>query len=153
MIVSSDRDFVQLQRFKNVRQFSPILKKEIVEKNARYFLLNHIIRGDKGDGVPNILSNDDTFVEGFRQTPMSQKKVEDIMEDLEQGELLYAASWYRNYCRNEKLIALSETPPELKQQIINNYEDQNPLENKSKVFHYLVTKRCNQLIESVQEFI
>ena len=153
MIVSSDRDFLQLQRFPNVKQFSPLLKKELKEDNARYYLLNHIIRGDKGDGVPNILSNDDTFVEGFRQTPMSQKKVDSIIEDLEQGELLYAASWYRNYLRNERLIALSETPQELKNEIINTYEKQDPWSNKSKVLPYLIAKRCNNLIESVQEFI
>ncbi len=153
MIVSSDRDFLQLQRFPNVKQFSPLLKKELKENNARYYLFNHIIRGDKGDGVPNILSNDDTFVEGFRQTPMSQKKVDGIIEDLEQGELLYAASWYRNYLRNERLIALSETPQELKNEIINTYEKQDPWSNKSKVLPYLIAKRCNNLIESVQEFI
>ena len=153
MIVSSDRDFLQLQRFPNVKQFSPLLKKELKEDNARYYLLNHIIRGDKGDGVPNILSNDDTFVEGFRQTPMSQKKVDGIIEDLEQGELLYAASWYRNYLRNERLIALSETPQELKNEIIKTYEKQDPWSNKSKVLPYLIAKRCNNLIESVQEFI
>ena len=153
MIVSSDRDFLQLQRFPNVKQFSPLLKKELKEDNARYYLFNHIIRGDKGDGVPNILSNDDTFVEGFRQTPMSQKKVDGIIEDLEQGELLYAASWYRNYLRNEQLIALSETPQELKNEIINTYEKQDPWSNKSKVLPYLIAKRCNNLIESVQEFI
>ena len=153
MIVSSDRDFLQLQRFPNVKQFSPLLKKELKENNARYYLFNHIIRGDKGDGVPNILSNDDTFVEGFRQTPMSQKKVDGIIEDLEQGELLYAASWYRNYLRNEQLIALSETPQELKNEIINTYEKQDPWSNKGKVLPYLIAKRCNNLIESVQEFI
>jgi len=153
MIVSSDRDFLQLQRFPNVKQFSPLLKKELKEDNARYYLFNHIIRGDKSDGVPNILSNDDTFVEGFRQTPMSQKKVDGIIEDLEQGELLYAASWYRNYLRNERLIALSETPQELKNEIINTYEKQDPWSNKSKVLPYLIAKRCNNLIESVQEFI
>jgi hypothetical protein len=153
MIVSSDRDFLQLQRFPNVKQFSPLLKKELKENNARYYLFNHIIRGDKGDGVPNILSNDDTFVEGFRQTPMTQKKVDGIIEDLEQGELLYAASWYRNYLRNERLIALSETPQELKNEIINTYEKQDPWSNKGKVLPYLIAKRCNNLIESVQEFI
>ena len=153
MIVSSDRDFLQLQRFPNVKQFSPLLKKELKEDNARYYLLNHIIRGDKGDGVPNILSNDDTFVEGFRQTPMTQKKVDSIIEDLEEGELLYAASWYRNYLRNEQLIALSETPQELKNEIINTYEKQDPWSNKGKVLPYLIAKRCNNLIESVQEFI
>lgn len=153
MIVSSDRDFLQLQRFPNVKQFSPLLKKELKEDNARYYLLNHIIRGDKGDGVPNILSNDDTFVEGFRQTPMTQKKVDNIIEDLEEGELLYAASWYRNYLRNEQLISLTETPQDLKNEIINIYEKQDPWSNKGKVLPYLIAKRCNNLISSVQEFI
>jgi 5'-3' exonuclease len=153
MIVSSDRDFVQLQKYKYVRQFSPLLKKEIIESNPRYYLQTHIIRGDKGDGVPNILSNDDTFVEGFRQIPMSKKKVDEIIQDLEEGELLYAASWYRNYCRNKKLIDLSETPSELRNEIINSFMEQTTYNKKNKVYPYLVAKRCNQLIESVQEFI
>ena len=156
MIVSSDRDFLQLQRFKNVRQFSPLLKKELSVDNPRVYLQNHIIRGDIGDGIPNILSEDNVFVEGFRQKPMSQKKVDEIIQDLEEGELLYAASWYRNYCRNKKLIDLSETPPELRREIINNFMADKPdtrWMRRGKVFPYLVANRCNQLIESVQEFI
>ena len=153
MIVSSDRDFLQLQKYSNVKQFSPLKKEEMIEPNARLFLENHIIRGDKGDGVPNILSDDNVFVEGFRQTPMSQKKVDAIIEDVNEGELLYAASWYRNYCRNKKLIDLNETPSDLKTQIINTYDEQDPWSKKGKVFPYLVAKRCNNLIESVQEFI
>tara|TARA_B100000242_G_scaffold53991_1_gene32429 strand:+ start:16896 stop:17750 length:855 start_codon:yes stop_codon:yes gene_type:complete len=153
MIVSSDRDFVQLQRFPNVKQYSPILKKEVVESNPRLFLQTHIIKGDKGDGVPNILSEDNVFVEGFRQTPMSKKKIDNIIEDLDDGELLYAASWYRNYCRNKKLIDLTETPNDLKRQIINSFEEQDPWPNKGNVFPYLVSKNCNELIKSVQEFV
>ena len=128
-------------------------KEEMSEPRPRVFLQNHIIRGDKGDGVPNILSDDNVFVEGFRQTPMSQKKVDAIIEDVKEGELLYAASWYRNYCRNKKLIDLSETPSELKTQIINTYNEQDPWSKKGKVFPYFVSKRLNNLIESVQEFI
>ena len=156
MIVSSDRDFVQLQRFPNVKQYSPILKKEVVESNPRLFLQTHIIKGDKGDGVPNILSEDNVFVEGFRQTPMSKKKIDNIIEDLEEGELLYAASWYRNYCRNKKLIDLSETPQELKREIINNFMADKPdtrWMRRGKVFPYLVENKCNELIKSAQEFI
>ena len=153
MIVSSDRDFLQLQKYSNVKQFSPLKKEEMIEPNARLFLATHIIRGDKGDGVPNILSDDNVFVEGFRQTPMTKKKVDTIIEDVNEGELLYAASWYRNYCRNKTLIDLSETPVSLKNQIINSYNEQDHWSKKGKVFPYLVAKRCNNLIESVQEFI
>ena len=156
MIVSSDRDFLQLQRFKNVRQFSPLLKKELSVDNPRVYLQTHIIRGDKGDGVPNILSDDNVFVEGFRQTPITQKKIDNIIEDLEEGELLYAASWYRNYCRNKKLIDLSETPQELRTEIINNFMADKPdtrWMRRGKVFPYLVENKCNELIKSAQEFI
>ena len=156
MIVSSDRDFLQLQRFRNVRQFSPLLKKELSVDNPRVYLQTHIIKGDKGDGVPNILSDDNVFVEGFRQTPITQKKIDNIIQDLEEGELLYAASWYRNYCRNKKLIALSETPQELRTEIINNFMADKPdtrWMRRGKVFPYLVENKCNELIKSAQEFI
>ena len=156
MIVSSDRDFLQLQKYKFVRQFSPLLKKELSVDNPRVWLQTHIIKGDKGDGVPNILSDDNVFVEGFRQTPITQKKIDNIIEDLEEGELLYAASWYRNYCRNKKLIDLSETPQELKREIINNFMADKPdtrWMRRGKVFPYLVENKCNELIKSAQEFI
>ena len=156
MIVSSDRDFLQLQKYKFVRQYSPLLKKELRVDNPRVWLQTHIIKGDKGDGVPNILSDDNVFVEGFRQTPITQKKIDSIIEDLEEGELLYAASWYRNYCRNKKLIDLSETPQELRTEIINNFMADKPdtrWMRRGKVFPYLVENKCNELIKSAQEFI
>ena len=153
MIVSSDHDFKQLQRFDNVSQFSPMTKKLVEEGHPRQNLKLKILQGDAGDGVPNVLSHDDTFVNGERQTPLSKKKKEAILQDLSDGELLYAASWYRNYCRNETLIDLTKTPEDLKQNIINNFEEQDPWHNKGKVFPYLVANRMNRLIESAQEFI
>ena len=153
MIVSSDGDFKQLQRFDNVSQFSPMTKKYVEETHPRQNLKLKILQGDTGDGIPNVLSDDDTLVEGRRQTPLSKKKKEAILQDLSEGELLYAASWYRNYCRNETLIDLTKTPQDLKNSIINNFEEQDPWHNKGKVFPYLVANRMNRLIESVQEFI
>lgn len=153
MIISGDKDFVQLQKYDNVTQFSPVQKKLVTEKNPRAFLVEQIMRGDTSDGVPNVLSDDDVFVESRRQTPLSKKKLDTIIEDLNEGELLYAASWYRNYCRNKKLIDLSETPQDLKNEIIQEFNSQDPWHNKGLVFPYLINKRCNQLIESVQEFI
>ena len=85
MIISADKDFAQLQKFDNVAQFSPLTKKFVKEEHPRRFLLEHIIKGDTGDGVSNVLSNDDVFVEGIRQTPVSKKKMEAIIEDLNDG--------------------------------------------------------------------
>ena len=153
MIVSADGDFKQLQKYDNVSQWSPLTKKLVEEGHPRQNLKLKILQGDTSDGVPNVLSDDNTLIEGRRQTPLSKKKKETILQDLSDGELLYAASWYRNYCRNETLIDLSKTPSSLKQNIINNFMEQDPWGNKGKVFPYLVSKKMNRLIESVTEFI
>ena len=153
MIVSSDGDFKQLQRYDNVKQFSPMLKKFVVDDNPRLNLQEKILKGDTGDGVPNVLSDDDTLVDGRRQTPLSKKKKEAIIEDLAEGELLYAASWYRNYQRNETLIDLTKTPDRLKEKILDEFNSQDPWHNKGLVFPYLINKNMKMLIESVEEFI
>ena len=153
MIISADKDFLQLQRYPNVNQYSPLLKKEYKEEAPLVGLQEKILTGDAGDGVPNVLSDDDVFVEGRRQTPLSKKKKETFKEDLAEGELLYAASWYRNYQRNETLIDLTKTPDRLKKQIIEKFNSQDPRHNKGLVFPYLINKNMKMLIESVEEFI
>lgn len=153
MIVSSDKDFLQLQQYPNVRQWSHMQKKELKDSAPKVNLIEKILTGDAGDGVPNVLSHDDTFVNGERQTPLSRKKKDAIIEDLSDGELLYAASWYRNYQRNEKLIDLTQTPDDLKKAIISEYNAQDPFGNKGKVFPYLINKNMKMLIESVEEFL
>ncbi len=154
MIISSDKDFGQLQKYSNVRQYSPMLKKEIKIENPRLQLLELVLKGDQADGIPNVLSCDDTFTQGIRQTPLRQTKIDEIIKDLDDGELLYAASWYRNYLRNKKLIDLTETPEHLKQEIINNFEQQSDRsENKKKVMNYLIAKRCSNLLEALGDFI
>lgn len=152
MIVSSDKDFLQLQQYNNVRQWSHMQKKELKDPTPKVNLINKILSGDAGDGIPNVLSHDDTFVNGERQTPLSKKKKQVIIEDLADGELLYAASWYRNYCRNEKLIDLSKTPDELREKIIDEFWITEP-DRRSRVFPYLINNNMKMLIESVEEFL
>jgi 5'-3' exonuclease len=151
MIVSADKDFVQLQKYSNVQQFSPLLKKEMKEKNPRNFLYEHIFKGDSGDGVPNILSPDNTFVTGTRQKPVTAKKMEEWFSNIDKLEQFMDKETYRNFIRNKKLIDLSETPSELREQIINTYESQT-VAHKSRVLNYLIEKRCRMLIESVGDF-
>ena len=149
MIISADGDFKQLQVHKNVRQFSPMTKKFVVEKNPKLELANKILKGDSGDGVPNVMSDDNVFLESRRQSILSAKKREALLDDPRAlGEEVY-----RNYLRNKKLIDLSETPAPVVNNIINTYDSQDPLSNKGKVLNYLIQKRCKLLIESVGEFI
>lgn len=151
MIVSADHDFKQLQKFDNVEQFSPLTKKFVKDPNPRLFQMEHILKGCSGDGVPNVLSDDDTFlVEGKRQNVLSKKKKEALLEDPRAlGEQVY-----RNYLRNKKMIVLteeSECPDSVKQEIINKFEQQE-VPARSKVLPYLISKQCRLLVEVVEEF-
>ena len=149
MIISGDKDFAQLQKYDNVAQYSPVQKKYIKTDTPRKQLQELVLKGDTSDGVPNVLSGDDVFVEGIRQTPLRQKIIDQLINDPKaMGEEIY-----RNYLRNKKLIDLSETPGFIKEKIMNSYEQQDNYVNKSKVFPYLVEKRCRRLLEDVSDFI
>lgn len=151
MIVSSDKDFIQLQKFNNVKQFSPIQKKAVTDKNPRMYLFNHIMRGDSGDGIPNVLSRDDTFISEAKQTPLRQTRIDDWLERSDDLKSAMPEEIYRNYQRNKTLIDLTEIPEAIQQSIINTYDNQK-LPMKMKVLNYLIKKRCHNLIECVEEF-
>jgi len=149
MIISGDKDFAQLQKYKNIYQYSPITRKYIKESTPRKQLMELVLKGDTADGIPNVLSGDNVFVEGVRQTPLRQTVIDQLINDPKSmGEEVY-----RNYQRNKKLIDLTETPEPLKEKIIYNYENQDRWHNKSKVFPYLVEKRCRRLLEDIKDFI
>lgn len=151
MIISSDGDFVQLHKYKNVKQFSPIQKKLVTNANPHLYLFEHIIRGDKGDGIPNILSGDNCIVNGERQTPITQKKLDHWLHNSEDLQCAMTDEQWRNYQRNKQLIDLSKTPQDIKDNIINTYESQE-MAPRSRILDYLIKKRCNLLVESVSEF-
>jgi len=150
VIVSGDKDFIQLHKWGNTSQWSPTQSKWI-RGNSDKYLVEHILKGDRGDGIPNVLSDDDVFVNGGRQTPLRQKKIDEIIQDLEEGELLYAAKWYRGYSRNKQLVDLTEIPSDIKTKIVTDYKEQEA-GDRSKLFNYFIDHRLNNLMDVIQEF-
>ena len=154
MIVSSDKDFFQLHRYSNVKQFSP-MKRDFAEvDDAAFYKFDHICRGDSSDGVPNVLSVDDTFTEGIRQRPMYAKKIQQWYTAKDDSQLMdmMGQETYRNYCRNKSVIDLDCIPEDIVQDINDKYNSQTN-KNKGKVLTYLIEKRCNMLIDSVADFL
>ena len=148
MIVSGDKDFIQLQKYPNVQQYSPILKKYVNGHNPDTYIKEHILKGDTSDGVPNVLSPDNTFVDGLRQRPLGKKKIEnwlDINIDDLQDEVK------RNYQRNEKLINLDKIPEELEREIMVEF-DEAPCGDRSKLLNYFIQSRLKNLTETIGEF-
>ena len=151
MIVSGDKDFSQLQRYKNVSQYSPITKKFIKVGDPLSYLFEHVIRGDAGDGVPNILSNDDTFVVGTRQKPLTKRRVNAMIEDMVRGVTPFDGEIKRNYLRNIHLIDLSRIPEDIRNQVIDIYSNYQR-NDRSMILGYFIKSRLKNLMTDIQEF-
>jgi 5'-3' exonuclease len=149
LILSSDKDFIQLQKFDNVKQWSPLQKKFIVGDPVES-LFDKTIRGDTGDGVPNILSSDDTLItEGKRQTPVRKKNME--LWRGKKPEDFCNETMLRNYHRNKTMVDLEETPKSICINIINQYQSQE-VGDRSQLLNYFVDKRLKNLMEVIEEF-
>ena len=151
MIISADKDFIQLQKYGNVRQYSPMTKKFIKDDNPHSYLFEHILKGDSSDGIPNVLSGDNTFVESIRQSPMTKKKIQDYVENAENLESYMSSEIYRNYKRNQLLVDLAYVPAEIKKSIIDTSEAVK-VPHRMKILNYLIKNRCKLLIECIEDF-
>ena len=148
IIISGDKDFIQLQKYPNVKQWSPITKKDVNGFNPTTYLKEHILRGDTSDGVPNILSPDNTFIDGLRQRPLSRKKIQSWLIG---GGSDWNDEVKRNFQRNMTLIDLTQTPEELKNQIRLEYNNA-PYGDRSKLLNYFIQNKLKELTENIGEF-
>jgi 5'-3' exonuclease len=151
LILSGDHDFQQLQKWNNVKQYAPVQKKFCkLKESPEAVLMEHIIMGDKGDGVPNILSCDDTFINGDRQRPIRKDKLAE-WKTQKPEEFINSDEMWRNYQRNRELVDLSRIPEDIKESIIDSYEMQKG-GDRSGLLNYFIANRMTQLIELVDEF-
>ena len=149
LIVSGDKDFVQLQQYGNVYQWSPLLKGYIGEQEDPVkFLREQIIKGDRSDGVPNIMSADDVFVKGERQKPVTKKQLEE-WTDIDNIPL--GAETKKYYNRNKKLIDLSQIPQTIETNIINTYKNYK-VKDRSLLLNYFIDKKLKSLIDKINDF-
>jgi 5'-3' exonuclease len=144
LILSGDKDFVQLHA-PYISQYDPIRKRWLSTSDVSQFLKEHIIRGDKGDGIPNIKSSDNSLAVGARQTKITQSFI-DSFDELNTDEMLR-----RNYLRNKQLIDLTQIPTGIRNNILELYNSQQ-INDKSKLFNYFVKHKLKNLMSSLQDF-
>jgi len=153
IILSSDKDFIQLQKFPNVKQWDPFHVKWVKAPDPNLYMREHIIRGDGGDGVPNFLSPDDIFVtDGVRQKSVMKKSLDEwlsVSEDEFYNNL--TEDLQRNYMRNKMLIDLTQIPDEIKQNILDEYAKPTT-GHRSKIMTYFIKHRMKMMMESLQDF-
>ena len=149
LILSGDKDFIQLHKYPHVTQYDPVRKKNIVNDNPERYLEERILKGDSGDGIPNILSSDNCFVVGERQKPMTQKKIDSFIELGIIGKFDHPN--FRNYVRNDTLINLDKIPADITVKIQESYIDQKD-KDRSKLFDYFMANKLKLLTEHLGEF-
>lgn len=151
IIISGDKDFKQLQVYEGVTQYDPIKKRtfDLSPTEAKEFLFDHIIRGDKDDDIPNVLSDDDTFMtEDKRQMSLTKKRIE-TLQDIQNDP---NHKYYRNWCRNQTLIDLEFTPENLQREILSAFHEGSAVSDRSKLYTYFVDKRLSSLLENINDF-
>ena len=150
LIVSNDKDFQQLQIFPSVKQYSPMKKKYLVCENPKQNLINHIIYGDSSDGVPNILSDNDTFVDDTkRQKRITTKRLNEAYESYREGRHL--EEYPINWCRNETLINLFKVPDKIQEETIESFKNIVPA-SRSGLLNYFIERKLKNLMENIEEF-
>ena len=148
LILSGDKDFIQLHS-PNVRQYNPVLNKFVGKgENPSLYIKEHILKGDRSDGVPNVLSDDNVFVESRRQRPLSKKKINSWVEEV---FMTFTEEEQKNYNRNRKLIDLSCIPQELEDKINNEFNEVK-VASRDKILGYFINKKLKTLIEVIDEF-
>lgn len=151
MIVSSDKDFKQLHAYDNVKQFSPMLKKQITvnKKELKAWLIEHVVKGDAGDGIPNIMSKDDVFMIGERQKSVSSKRLEEFID---RGfEACRTDEERRNWQRNIQLVDFAYIPEDVKNCILEAFETE-PKGSKMAIMNYLIKHKCRNLLDEIEDF-
>jgi hypothetical protein len=152
LIISSDGDFLQLQMYNGrskytVKQYNPTQKKFLISENPLDELKQKIINGDKGDGIPNILSPSDTFVREIRQKVMTEAKLTKFMSE---NYTEYDENAKIGFSRNQTLIDLRNIPDDIQSKIINTYEETVPV--KGKLLDYFIANKLFNLMEVIEEF-
>ena len=149
-ILSSDKDFIQLHKYKGVVQYSPMQKKFVRHPNPIAYLKEHTIRGDRGDGIPNFLSQDDCLVEGVRQTPVAKKKL-DVWLTQKPDEICETQEMTKRWERNDELVNFDKIPKDLVNDIENAYKKE-PHGSRKKLYNYFIMNRLTKIKDENTEF-
>ena len=146
LVLSGDKDYIQLHKYANVSQYDPTRKRWIKHSDPEEYLYEHIMKGDAGDGVPNVLSPDNCLVVGERQRPVTRKRLEEWKTSSNMDETVK-----RNYMRNKAMIDLSTIPANIKEQILTKYNVENT-KDRSQLLNYFMKNKLRNLMENLSEF-
>jgi hypothetical protein len=147
LIVSGDKDYIQLHVYANIDQYDPIRKRWIKNNDPNKYLQEHILKGDSGDGVPNVLSPDNCLAIGERQRPMTSKRLNVLLEGTDNMD----EETLRRYHRNKMMIDLNDIPDNYKTIIREQFNKEKAI-GREGLFNYFVQNKLKNLMTDIQDF-
>ena len=147
LILSGDKDYIQLHTYANVSQYDPVRKRWIRNDNPEQYLIEHVLKGDTGDGVPNILSPDNCLAVGQRQKPMTKKRLEQFRNGTDGMD----EETLRRYHRNKTMIDLSQIPSNYQTAILDEYSIDKDV-GRSELFNFFIKNKLKNLISDIKDF-
>jgi 5'-3' exonuclease len=152
LILSADKDFIQLHS-ERVIQFDPIRKRNVQVEDPKLYLKELVIKGDSGDGIPNVMSSDNCFVESIRQRPINKQKLSMWLElSFDEIAQRYPET-KQGIERNNKLINLNEIPERISSKIWDEYQKQIATPKKVNIIEYLQKHKLKVLMEHAGDFV
>lgn len=157
LILSGDKDFLQLQKYVGVDQYAPVTKTFLNVDDPDKYLMEHILKGDKIDGVPNFLSPDNTYVESKRQVTLSTKLLNEILDqEFPEGfiEFKYGtdSEELMGFYRNKMMIDLTQVPNDLEEEIIKVYRNVPKIKTKNEILQYFIDYKLRELSSKIEDF-
>jgi 5'-3' exonuclease len=147
LVLSGDKDYIQLQTYANVDQYDPVRKRWIKNQDPEKYLTEHVLRGDSGDGVPNILSSDNCLAIGERQKQMTAKRLELYFGGTDNMD----EETKRRFYRNKTMIDLSQIPEVHKEKILEEYSKDKDI-GREHLFNFFIKKKLKHLVTDIQDF-
>lgn len=147
LIISADKDMTQLQKFANVDQWDPTRKRWLRNNNQERNLFEHIVKGDRGDGIPSVRGGDDSIVAGVRAKPVTKKMIDQWWENIDTMD----SETRRNFERNKLLIDFEQIPEDIRKSVIDEFNNQ-PTKDRSKLFNYFIENRLRNLMDAITDF-
>jgi 5'-3' exonuclease len=148
LILSGDKDYIQLHCYANVGQYDPVRKRWIRNDDPDKYLKEHILKGDAGDGVPNVLSADNCLAIGERQRPMTSKRLYALLDG---GEKNMTEEVLSGYHRNKMMIDLNEIPQNYKDEILEVY-NKDKMIGREGLFNFFIKHKLKHLLTDIQDF-
>ena len=154
MLISSDSDWTQLQKYKNVKQWSSIQGGYVHPKHggAAGTLMYKIIKGDKKDGIANILSLPDSVITKTRQKAISEAKLTKWIQKKTPEEFC-DPNMLERFKHNKQLLDLFNIPEKYETAIMQAFlGKKDNSKSRSKIYSYLVKNRLMSLTKDIQDF-